>query len=58
MKKLTLLKFVFIVAAALSLYGQATPKTPVPDACPAICTHLLCGDGEHAVCRNGKCICP
>lgn len=60
MKKFTLLKLVFIVAAALSLYGQATsrPMSSTAFACPAICPHLLCGDGEHAFCRNGKCVCP
>ncbi len=56
MKKLTLLKLAFIVAAAVSLYGQATG--PIPDACPAICSHLTCGDGQRAHCSNGKCVCP
>jgi len=57
MKKSTLLKLVFIVAAALSLYGEAA-KSPIPTACPSICIHILCADGEHAFCRNGKCVCP
>ena len=56
MKKLTLLKLVFIVAAALSLYGQAAPA--VPAACPSFCFHLTCGNGVHAHCSNGKCVCP
>lgn len=56
MKKSTLLKFAFIVAAALSLYGQAT--TVDPAACPAICVHLTCGNGQRAHCSNGKCVCP
>lgn len=57
MKKSTLLKLVFIVGAALSLYGQAA-KSPITTSCPSICPHILCADGEHAFCRNGKCVCP
>jgi len=54
MKKLTLLKLVFVAAAAMSLYGQAT----VPDSCPSFCFHLTCGNGQHAHCSGGKCVCP
>jgi hypothetical protein len=60
MKKLKLLNLVLVVATALSLYAQATLK-PMPSAsftCPSICPHLLCGNGEHAFCRNGQCVCP
>lgn len=57
MKKLTLLKLVLVVAAAVSLYGQATSE-PTPDACPSFCFHLTCGNGVHAHCSNGKCVCP
>jgi hypothetical protein len=57
MKKFTLLKLVFIVAAAVTLYGQATPA-PTPDACPPICIHLTCGGGHRAHCVNGQCVCP
>ena len=60
MKKFTLLKLVFIVAAAVTLYGQAT--APTPDACPSICIHLTCrdksGDLRFAHCVNGQCVCP
>jgi hypothetical protein len=60
MKKLTLLKLVLVVASAVALYGQARLK-PMPSTaftCPSICPHLLCGNGEHAFCRNGQCVCP
>jgi hypothetical protein len=57
MKKLTLLKFAFIIAAAASLYSQ-TASGPTPDACPSICIHLTCGGGQRAHCSNGKCVCP
>jgi hypothetical protein len=56
MKKLTLLKLAIVVAAAWSLYGQAT--TTPSFTCPAICPHLTCGNGEHAFCSGGKCVCP
>ena len=57
MKKLTLLKFVLIVASAVALYGQAT-SGPTPEACPPICIHLTCGNGHRAHCSNGQCVCP
>lgn len=60
MKKSTLLKLVFIVGAALSLYGQATLK-PMPSTgftCPSFCFHLTCGGGVHAHCSGGRCVCP
>jgi hypothetical protein len=60
MKKLKLFNLVLVVATALSLYAQATLK-PMPSTaftCPSICPHLLCGNGEHAFCRNGQCVCP
>ena len=59
MKKLTLLKLVFIIVAALSLYGQAaTPATTTGSTCPTICFHIFCEDWEHAFFSNGKCVCP
>ena len=60
MKKLTLLNLVLVVATALSVYAEATLK-PMPStafACSPICSHLICGNGERAFCRNGKCVCP
>ena len=60
MKKLTLLNLVLVVATALSVYAEATLK-PMPSTaftCPPICPHLLCGNGEHAFCKSGKCVCP
>jgi hypothetical protein len=57
MKKLTLIKLVFVVASAVALYGQAT-SGPTPDVCPPFCFHLTCGNGRHAHCSNGQCVCP
>ena len=60
MKKLTLLNLVLVVATALSVYAETTLK-PMPSTsftCPSICPHLLCGNGEHAFCKNGQCVCP
>jgi hypothetical protein len=61
MKKLTLIKLVFVVASAVVLYGQAT-SGPTPGACPPICSHLTCrdkdGDLRFAHCVNGQCVCP
>src|SRR5215471_17360530 len=63
MKKFTLLKFLFVVATAVSLYCQATYCQPTsattpPEACPSFCFHLICGNGQHAHCSNGRCVCP
>lgn len=58
MKKLTLLKLAFIVAAAASLYGQAISGTTPPQTCPSFCFHLTCGGGHVAHCSNGQCVCP
>ena len=60
MKKLTLLNIVLVLATTLSLYAEAMLK-PMPSTaftCPSICPHLLCGNGEHAFCKNGQCVCP
>lgn len=60
MKKSTLLKLVLVVAAALSLYGQAKSsetETTTSRTCPSFCFHLTCG-GAHAHCVNGQCVCP
>lgn len=57
MKKLTLLKLSLVVAMAVCIYGWATPSEAA--TCPPICSHLICGDGEHAFCNSkGQCVCP
>ena len=57
MKKFTLIKLALIVAAAVSLYGQAKSGS-TSFACPPICIHLTCGNGQHAHCSHGQCVCP
>ena len=58
MKKFTLLKLAFVIAAAMSLYGQVK-SGPTPDVCPPSCIHLTCNGGlSHAHCSNGQCVCP
>jgi hypothetical protein len=66
MKKFTLFKLAFIIAAALALYGQA----PSPDATSPLCKpgglcllgRVTCldkhGDTRIAHCVNGQCVCP
>jgi hypothetical protein len=57
MKKLTLLKLVLVVAAAVALYGQSASAASA--TCPSFCFHLTCGDGQHAHCNSkGQCVCP
>jgi hypothetical protein len=58
MKKLTLLKLVLVVTAAMSLYGQSIPISTTLEACPSFCFHLTCGNGVHAHCSGGQCVCP
>jgi hypothetical protein len=62
MKKLKLFNLALVVATALSLYASAyATLKPMPSTaftCPSICPHLLCGNGEHAFCKNGQCVCP
>ena len=66
MKKLTLLKLVFIVAAALALYGQKPNGQATSPLCKpgGLCLQgkITCFDSHNDLrfghCVNGQCVCP
>jgi hypothetical protein len=61
MKKMTLIKLLLVVAAAVALYGQPVPKKTSPLCEPGgLCLmgRVTCGDNRIAHCVDGQCVCP